>query len=295
MTVLPVLLSWAAPVLAAVAALLSVLCLRGLSLPMQRAPSVARVLPWPLRAGWLPARWVAVMVRRTAPAQHLSRIQAELARCDLDSVLDASQWLGLRLVVLVILMTVAILLAVSLQWQAIPLALLVGGLSWLMTGRWLHNLRVARENQILKELPASLDVLTLCVEAGATLTAALRMVMDKAPDTPLRGVFERVLREVRAGRTRVEALEHIASIYRLDCLDALVSALLHSEGAGVSLGSLLRAQAEQRSAERHLRAERLALQAPVKMLGPLVLCIFPCTFVVISVPIVARVLEATTP
>ena len=295
MSALPWLLNWVVPLFAAVAAILSLLCLRDISWPMQRAPVVARVLPWPLRACWLPARSLAVLLGKTVPAQHLRRIQAELARCDLDAVLDAPLWLGLRVVVLGVLLTGTSLLAVFMHWPVMPPTLLVGGLSWLMTGRWLHKLRVARENKILKELPASLDVLTLCVEAGATLTAALRMVVEKSPETALRGVFERILREVRAGRTRLEALEHVAGIYRLDCLYALVGALLHSEGSGVSLGSLLRAQAEQRSAERHLRAERLALQAPVKMLGPLVLCIFPCTFVVISVPIVARVLQVTTP
>ena len=106
-------------------------------------------------------------------------------------------------------------------------------------------------------------------------------------------MFERVLREIRSGRTRVEALQHVARVYDSEGLTALASALLHSEGAGMSLGTLLRAQAQQRTAERHARAERLAMQAPVKLLGPLILCIFPCTFVVISVPIVVRILEAT--
>jgi len=101
-----------------------------------------------------------------------------------------------------------------------------------------------------------------------------------------------VLREIRGGRPRAEAFTHVAGIYGNESLTTLASALEHAESAGMSLGQVLRAQAEQRTAERFARAEKLAMQAPVKMLGPLILCIFPCTFIVIGVPIAVRLKEA---
>ena len=286
---------WAVPLCCALAAALAVLALARLPQHWPAAQALPAALPWWLRLHWLPAQWLAQPLRAWRWAGRLQRLQEQLARCDLDQTLDAPAWLMLRCLVAASASTVMALAGLALHWSVLPWRCAVGLAGWWLCGRWLVELRQSRQMQILKDLPASLDVLTLCVESGATLTAALRLVVDKSALTPLRGVFERVLREVRAGRTRLEALEHVANVYRLDCLDALVSALLQSEGAGVSLGGLLRAQSEQRSAERHQRAERLAMQAPVKMLGPLVLCIFPCTFVVISVPIAARLLQAGGP
>ena len=222
-----------------------------------------------------------------------SKLLKSLARCDLDLALTAEGWVAVRLISATAASSVGLLLAGFLRLPPMQVCLGAGMLLWFGTARWLVSLRRQREASLLKELPAYLDVLTLCVEAGATLTTGMRLAVEKAPLTPLRQVFERVLREIRSGRTRVEALQHVAQVYEVEGLTALASALLHSEGAGMSLGTLLRAQAQQRTAERHARAERLAMQAPVKLLGPLILCIFPCTFVVISVPIVVRILEAT--
>jgi tight adherence protein C len=279
------------PAATAVAAGLLVLLVARVRLPAATGRTAGDALPWwlrvllplarPLGAGMLP------LVGRT----RWQRLGQQLARCDLDQQLDAGEWLGLRMLLSLLPAGLAVLGQHVLQLDALALsgAIALGG-GWLLGGRWLAQRRQQRENQILKELPGYLDVLTLCVEAGASLMAALRIAVDRAPDTALRGVCERILREVRAGRTRVAALGHVASVYELPALTTLATALIQSEGAGISLGSVLRAQSEQRAAERHARAEKLALQAPVKMLGPLILCIFPCTFIVIAVPVVARIM-----
>ncbi len=170
-------------------------------------------------------------------------------------------------------------------------AAMAGVAGFMAGGIWLRRTSLERERQIARELPAYLDLLTVCVEAGATLTAGVRLIVSQAPDTPLRSYFERVLREVRSGRPRAEAFVHVADIHGIESLATLASALAHAEGAGMSLGQILRTQSEQRTAERFARAERLAMQAPVKMLGPLIFCIFPCTFIVLAVPIVVRMLE----
>jgi tight adherence protein C len=117
------------------------------------------------------------------------------------------------------------------------------------------------------------------------------MIIEQAPPSPLRKYFERVLREVRGGRTRSQAFMGVASSYGVESLSTLASALAHAEAAGMSIGSVLRSQSEQRNAERFMRAEKLAMEAPVKMLGPLIFCIFPCTFIVLAVPIAHKLLE----
>ena len=252
-------------------------------------------LPWWIRACWWPAAFCAATVLLHIPQRLQQQATRDLARCDIDGQLSTSRWYALRLCHGLLAGALGIAVALALQWPPLRCTVLGFAAGTFIAPRWLRQLRAERERLVCKELPAYLDVLTLCIESGATLTASLRMAIDKAPEGPLRQIFERVLREIRSGRTRLEALEHVAGVYNIEGFNALVTGLLQSEGAGVSLGTLLRAQSEQRSAERHIRAEKLALQAPVKMLGPLVLCIFPCTFVVISVPVIARLLDATQP
>jgi tight adherence protein C len=252
-------------------------------------------LPVWLRACWWPARLLAPALVPLIPQRLQRQTTHDLARCDVDGQLSAPRWYALRICHGALVAAIAIGIALAVQWPPLRCALIGFVAGTFVAPRWLSLLRAERERLVCKQLPAYLDVLTLCVEAGATLTASLRMAIDKAPEGPLRQIFERVLREIRSGRTRLEALEHVAGVYNIEGLNALVTGLLQSEGAGVSLGTLLRAQSEQRSAERHIRAEKLALQAPVKMLGPLVLCIFPCTFVVISVPVIARLLDTVQP
>jgi len=176
--------------------------------------------------------------------------------------------------------------------RSAPAAAVAAASAFMMGGIWLRRQDIERERRITRELPAYLDLLTVCVEAGATLTSGVRLIVAQAPETPLRNYFERVLREVRGGRPRAEAFVHVAEIHGVESLTTLASALAHAEGAGMSLGQILRTQSEQRTAERFARAEKLAMQAPVKMLGPLIFCIFPCTFIVLAVPIVARLMEA---
>ncbi|MFO7324832.1 MAG: type II secretion system F family protein [Pseudomonadota bacterium] len=173
-------------------------------------------------------------------------------------------------------------------WLALPGA--VAG--YLHGGLWLRQQRELQQQAIARELPAWLDLMIVCVEAGSTLTAGIRLIVEQAPPGPLRDFFDRVLREIRGGRSRAQAFSHVAAQMGNEGLTTLASALEHAEGSGMSLGQVLRAQAAQRTAERFARAEKLAMQAPVKMLGPLIFCIFPCTFIVIGVPIAVRLMEA---
>ena len=100
-----------------------------------------------------------------------------------------------------------------------------------------------------------------------------------------------MLRDIRAGRSRSEALHDLSARLALPAISSLVAALLVAERQGGALGPVLRAQAEQRRSERFLRAEKLAMEAPVKMLLPLLVFIFPCTFAMLLFPVVVRFLE----
>jgi tight adherence protein C len=215
------------------------------------------------------------------------RTSRQLESLDLSGAVQPERWHALCLAQSVVLGAVA-MIAGSPLW----LGLLLAAAGWTHGGIWLKRQREAQHQAVARELPAWLDLMTVCVEAGATLTAGLRLIVAQAPQGTLRDFFERVLREIRGGRGRANAFTHVAEIYGIESLSALASTLAHAEASGMSLGQVLRAQAGQRSAERFARAEKLAMQAPVKMLGPLILCIFPCTFIVIGVPIAVRLKEA---
>ncbi len=247
----------------------------------------------PARRRWLSAlgRMAAPLGRwlgRLLPPRLSVRQSQRLARADLDEFLSADAWCGLLawpwvLAGIVSLLGLAADRAV-LASTALSLALATGFIGEAVLRRRIRD----RELRFLKDLPAYLDVLTVCIEAGATLSVALRMAVEKAATSPARKVFARLLHEIRMGRSRTEALHNVARLYELEALSSLVAALVQSEAHGMSLGAVLRAQAQQRATERQLRAEKAAMKAPVKMLGPLVLCIFPCTFVVIAVPVLVR-------
>jgi tight adherence protein C len=144
---------------------------------------------------------------------------------------------------------------------------------------------------VLRDLPFYLDVLTLSVESGLNVASAFVQAVDKGPRGPLRDEFGRMLRDLRTGRAREEAFRALAERLGVPAVSSLVSALLVAEKQGASLGAVLRAQAEQRRHERFMRAEKLAMEAPVKMLAPLLLFIFPCTFVVLLFPVVSRFIQ----
>jgi len=156
---------------------------------------------------------------------------------------------------------------------------------------WLRETTARRATAILKTLPFYLDVVTLSVEAGSNLTGGLTQVVQKSTDSPLRREFGRVLRDIRAGRTRAEALRDMADRTGGRAMQNLVSSLIQAERTGASLGPLLRAQAEQLRSERFQRAEKQAMEAPVKLLGPLVLFIFPTTFLVLTFLILSKALQ----
>ena len=145
-----------------------------------------------------------------------------------------------------------------------------------------------RQRQVLRELPGYLDLLTLALEAGCAFNAALQMAVQRSPASPLRMALERSLQEMRAGSQRAEALRRLERRVGVAALGAAVAAIVQAEATGVSLAPVIRAQALRGTRERFARAEKLAMEAPVKMLAPLVLCIFPCTFIVIGFPIAVR-------
>lgn len=178
----------------------------------------------------------------------------------------------------------------ALTGNGLLVPLIGGALVGVLPITRLRDRASARQRLLLRQLPFYLDLITLSVEAGLNLGAALSQAVDRGPPGPMRDELSQLLRDLRAGRSRDEALRAMADRVRLPAVANLVAALATAQKQGASLGPILRAQAEQRRVERFMRAEKLAMEAPVKMLVPLVLFIFPGTFAVLLFPVVSRLI-----
>jgi tight adherence protein C len=148
-----------------------------------------------------------------------------------------------------------------------------------------------RQNEILRSLSDTLDLLTISVEAGLSLNAAIAQVVHNVPGT-LSQEFARMLQEIQLGVSRSEAFRHLAERTDVDELNAFTLAMIQADVFGVSIASVLRTQAQQLRIKRRQRAEAKAQQTPVKIVFPLILCILPALFVVIVGPGVIRIIES---
>lgn len=150
---------------------------------------------------------------------------------------------------------------------------------------WLRSCVRIRQTKILRALPFVLDLLTLSVEAGLDFMMALQRCTERPVIDPLTEELIRVIRETQLGTTRRDALRAMANRIGLSDVRAIVNALVQADELGVSVGAILRIQSDQVRTRRFERAERLANEAPVKLLGPLLFFIFPAVFLILLGPV----------
>lgn len=148
-----------------------------------------------------------------------------------------------------------------------------------------------RQAEIIKHLPDALDLLVICVEAGLGFDQAMGKVYEKW-DNELAIAFGRVLREIQLGKLRRVALKDMADRMDVPDVNTFTAAIIQAEQLGVSMAKILRVQSDQMRVKRRQRAQEKAQQAPVKMMLPMVLLIFPSIWVVLMGPAVLRIVDA---
>jgi tight adherence protein C len=146
-----------------------------------------------------------------------------------------------------------------------------------------------RQSSIQIFMPDMIDLITVSVEAGLGLDAAIQRVSQRFAN-PLSEEFMRAMQEVRLGRTRVEALRDMARRTDVPDLTSFITSLVQAELLGIAIANVLRLQSERLREKRSQRAREQAQKAPIKMVFPLVLFIFPALFVVILGPALIQVL-----
>jgi len=173
----------------------------------------------------------------------------------------------------------------------IPIGLMFG---FTIPEFWLGGRVKKRQKAILLMIPDALDLLTISVRAGLGFDGALGKVVEKLKG-PLTEEFRRALAEIRVGKPRREALRDIVARTEVPALTNFIGAIIQAEQLGVSISKVLQVQSEQLRIERRQRAEEMAAKAPIKMLFPLVGCIFPSLFIVILGPAIILIIINLSP
>jgi len=235
-------------------------------------------------------------VARVTSASFSERTEKNLALAGNPGDLRVNDWLGIKAIGAVVGGVIFFLLFAVVGVMKLPfliaiLMTIVGVLlGYTVPEFWLGRRVKKRQKLILLMIPDALDLLTISVRAGLGFDAALGRVVDKLQG-PLTDEFRRALAEVRVGKARRDALRDIVPRTEVAPLTNFIGAIIQAEQLGVSISKVLQVQSEQLRIERRQRAEEQAAKAPIKMLFPLVGCIFPSLFIVILGPAIILIVQ----
>lgn len=241
--------------------------------PARRDPGASTELP-----GW--ARSLALRLSPTGVAASLQRrldLAGNSASWTADRILAAK---GLTLLAGAVL---GVLVGLHSAGLAIVYAAIGGVAGFFLPDILLYNAGIKRQAKILTALPDALDMLTICVEAGLGFDSALAQVARNTTG-PLAEEFARALQEMQIGLSRVQALRGMVARTTVSELRTFVSSLVQASELGIPTARVLREQAAEMRVRRRQRAEERAQQVPVKIMIPLICCLFPALFVVIIGP-----------
>jgi tight adherence protein C len=239
---------------------------------------------------------LAELIERLSPEQTLARSRRRLALAGIERKIGAPQFLLIRYVLMAVFGAGAIVFAATSDLEPfkkfliIPVVTVLGNLlPVLLLGSRTRN----RQREIVRALPDVMDLLTICVEAGLGFDAAMDRVVEKWDNELVLG-FQRVLQQIRLGKTRREALRDMADNMDVTDVSTFVAAVIQAEELGVSIAKILRIQSDQMRVRRRQRAEEEARKAPVKIALPTVLLILPALLIVILGPAVLMLIEIFT-
>ena len=237
------------------------------------------------------------LISRPAFAPQIEAADSLLISGGFEGVLNGREFVAIKLlspIVLGVAWTILVGLLMSVIYGSpfesgfVPLSLLGVALFYLQPMMWLRNAVKKRHLSIMKSLPFVLDLLTLSVEAGMDFISALQRNCKSRKMDALNEELLRMTKEIQIGASRKEALKNMADRVKQPDLKSVAFALIQADELGVSIGSILRIQSDELRDRRFDRAEKLAAQAPTKMLGPLMLCIFPAVFIILLGPVLTN-------
>jgi tight adherence protein C len=222
----------------------------------------------------------------TERIRHKLDLAGNPAGWDADRVI-ASKVIG-AVVGLVVGFLVTLLLGAGLPMQVlgVGVGLAVG---FMAPNLYLYQLGYDRAQQMQRELPDAIDLMTISVESGLGFDAAVQQVATNT-EGPLADEFARVLREMQIGSSRSDALRHLANRTTVPEVNTFVSAMVQADSFGIPIAQVLRVQSGEIRVKRRQRAEQKAQQVPVKITIPLIFTILPCLFVSVMGPAVISIM-----
>ncbi len=228
---------------------------------------------------------------KLTPGAYIERTRKRLQGAGNPEGLTPQEFLAFKLVISVALILMGIIInnwnnthLLKMMFWIIILAIL----GWKFPDLYLYHCLKERKKEIQSRLPDILDLLTVSVEAGLGFDAAISKVVEKSKGI-LAKEFSRVLQEIQMGKPRREALRSLSNRTQVEDVSAFVGAVIQADQLGVSIGNVLRLQSEAIRQKRKQRAEETAMKAPVKMLIPLVVFIFPTLFIVLLGPAMIQI------
>lgn len=235
---------------------------------------------------------LAAAVRRRAPGRAQTALERRLQQA--GNPFSPLHFYGVKLLSVAVAGLAGFLLASpSLPTRPLNAVLLIGALLLLglrLPEFMLSRMITVRREKIDRALPDVLDLLSVSVEAGLGLDGAVQKVGEKFPE-PTSGEFRELLKSIRLGTPRAEALREMAERTGVADMRTFTAAVIQAEQLGVSISRVLKAQAEALRAKRKQRAEEKAMALPVKMLFPLILFIFPTVFIIVLGPVGITIYE----
>jgi tight adherence protein C len=218
-------------------------------------------------------------------------IRAALREADFEALSAPALWPVTRAFCGLCVGLPVLLAAAALGHAAWLAAVVAAALGYAVAPQFLASSLQRVRQQLLDDLALHLDLMALVMEAGSSLSAALGTCAERAPDGALRRAWRRAVLEIHAGAEPFEALRALDQRMGLRPISTLITALRSAERLGMDTAAVLRERARQAAANRFARAERRARAAPLKLWATLMLCIAPCTLVLLAFP-VARMLAA---
>jgi len=235
-------------------------------------------------------------VSRVASTSFTQQTEKRLALAGNPGNMRVADWLGIKAVGAIVGAILFTLLFIfpgvigfvpfPINFIMLPVGLMFG---YTIPEFWLGGRVRKRQKAVLLQIPDALDLLTISVRAGLGFDGALGKVVEKLKG-PLTEEFRRALAEIRVGKPRRDALRDIVPRTEVQALTNFIGAIIQAEQLGVSISKVLQVQSEQLRIERRQRAEEMAAKAPIKMLFPLVGCIFPSLFIVILGPAIILIM-----
>jgi tight adherence protein C len=237
-------------------------------------------------------RGTARLVLRYTPTSTLDSYRRRLVLGGSPGGLEVRDFLGLKGLLAIALGGGYMLLAGAIRIGPSPILVAVALMlvGFYAPNIWLQGRIKRRQRGVQRALPDTLDLLTICVEAGLGFDAAIQRVVEKRDDE-LSREFGRMLQEMRIGRGRRDALKSMAERTDVPDVNTFVSAMVQSEQLGVAISKVLLTQAGQMRIKRRQRAEEAAHKAPIKMLFPMAFLIFPSLFVILLGPTIPKIID----